>query len=207
VKRERLALLADNPLYTQRFAYYVGRRCRSATIKDIAEELRLDWNAPRGRPFCSTSSTSFVTSAKRSTPCAIASTAGSRASRAPSSRDRNIPAHPQNLTGSARKNLKLLLAANRRLNTAYLLKESFGQMWDYNREGWARNFFENWRAQPKWRRLKRYEDFADMIERHWDGIAAYCKPENKVSAAPTDCATKNTFDPHRIRMTLIRYLR
>lgn len=24
-------------------------------------------------------------------------------------------------------------------------------------------------------------DFADMIERHWDGIAAYCKPENKVS--------------------------
>jgi transposase len=22
-----------------------------------------------------------------------------------------------------------------------------------------------------------------MIERHWDGIAAYCKPENKVSRA------------------------
>lgn len=26
-----------------------------------------------------------------------------------------------------------------------------------------------------------YEKFADMIERHWDGIAAYCQPENKVS--------------------------
>ena len=26
-----------------------------------------------------------------------------------------------------------------------------------------------------------YEKFADMIERHWDGIAAYCRPENKVS--------------------------
>jgi hypothetical protein len=25
------------------------------------------------------------------------------------------------------------------------------------------------------------ERFADMIDRHWDGIAAYCKPENKVS--------------------------
>ena len=37
------------------------------------------------------------------------------------------------------------------------------------------------RAQLKWQRLKPYEDFADMIERHWDGIAAYCKPENKVS--------------------------
>jgi hypothetical protein len=26
-----------------------------------------------------------------------------------------------------------------------------------------------------------YERFADMIDRHWDGIAAYCRPENKVS--------------------------
>ena len=44
VKRERLDFLADNPLYTKRFAYYVGRRCRSATIKDVAEELALDWH-------------------------------------------------------------------------------------------------------------------------------------------------------------------
>ena len=26
-----------------------------------------------------------------------------------------------------------------------------------------------------------YEKFAAMIDRHWDGIAAYCRPENKVS--------------------------
>ena len=26
-----------------------------------------------------------------------------------------------------------------------------------------------------------FEKFAGMIDRHWDGIAAYCKPENKVS--------------------------
>jgi transposase len=44
VKREQLAFLADNPLYTKRFAYYVGRRCRQATIKDVAEELALDWH-------------------------------------------------------------------------------------------------------------------------------------------------------------------
>jgi transposase len=24
-------------------------------------------------------------------------------------------------------------------------------------------------------------EFAALIERHWDGLAAYCKPENKVS--------------------------
>src|SRR5476649_1375141 len=42
VKRERLDFLADNPRYTKRFAHYVGQRCRQATIKDIAEELKLD---------------------------------------------------------------------------------------------------------------------------------------------------------------------
>jgi len=44
VKRERRDFLADNPLYTKRFAHYVGQRCRQATIKDIAEELKLDWD-------------------------------------------------------------------------------------------------------------------------------------------------------------------
>ena len=44
VKRERLDFLADNPLYTKRFAYYVGGRCRSATVKDVAAELKLDWH-------------------------------------------------------------------------------------------------------------------------------------------------------------------
>ena len=44
VKRERLEFLADNPFDTKRLAYYVGRRCRSATIKDMADELHLDWD-------------------------------------------------------------------------------------------------------------------------------------------------------------------
>lgn len=43
VKRERLDFLADNPFYTKRFAWFVGRRCRASTIKDVAEELNLDW--------------------------------------------------------------------------------------------------------------------------------------------------------------------
>jgi len=44
VKREQLEFLADNPFYTKRFAFYVGRRCWQATIKDIAQELDLDWD-------------------------------------------------------------------------------------------------------------------------------------------------------------------
>ncbi|MFS8086055.1 MAG: ISL3 family transposase, partial [Acidobacteriota bacterium] len=90
-------------------------------------------------------------------------------------------AHQENLSLTGRQALKTLLAANKRLHTAYLLKESFGQLWGYQREGWARRFFDNWRAALKWQRLKPYEKFAEMIERHWDGIAAYCDAENKVS--------------------------
>ncbi len=87
----------------------------------------------------------------------------------------------ENLTLDGKKALKILLAANKRLNTAYILKESFGQLWSYRREGWARRFFDNWCSSLKWQRLTPYEKFAAMIERHWDGIAAYCRPENKVS--------------------------
>jgi transposase len=37
------------------------------------------------------------------------------------------------------------------------------------------------RASLRSQRLKPYERFADMIDRHWDGIAADCRPENRVS--------------------------
>ncbi len=49
----------------------------------------------------------------------------------------------ENLSLDGRKALNKLLAANKRLHTAYLLKESFGQLWDYCREGWARRFFDH----------------------------------------------------------------
>jgi transposase len=87
----------------------------------------------------------------------------------------------ENLTLDGNKALKKLLKANKRLNAAYLLKESFGQLWSYQAEGWARRFFQNWKNALKWQRLKPYEKFAEMIERHWDGIAAYSRQGNKVS--------------------------
>ena len=43
MKQEKLPWLADNPFYTKRFAFYVGRRCRSSTIRDVSRDLRLDW--------------------------------------------------------------------------------------------------------------------------------------------------------------------
>jgi transposase len=278
VKRERLALLADNPFYTQRFAYYVGRRCRSATIRDIAEELRLNWDAVKeldkqymraqlakaGTPAPKAIGIDEISIRKGHTYRIVVSDLirgrliwfggenrseesmsqfyawlGEKKSRgirlavmdmwkpfhtatekhAPNAailfdkfhvmrhlgaaldqvrkseyarltgKDRRfikgqkytLLSRRENLTLEGRRALKTLLAANKRLNTAYLLKESFGQLWGYKHEGWARRFFENWRASLKWQRLKPYEKFAEMIARHWDGIAAYCEPENKVS--------------------------
>jgi transposase len=93
----------------------------------------------------------------------------------------NLLSNRENLSLSGQEALTKLLAANARLNTAYLLKEQFGRLWDYRQEAAARRFFDNWKASLRWQRLRPYEKFAAIIERHWDGIAAYCHPENKVS--------------------------
>ncbi len=85
-----------------------------------------------------------------------------------------------NLDSSRRNGLKELFRVNSRLNKAYLLKESFGQLWDYNSAGWARRFFANWRASLRWQQLPSFEKFAGMVEMHWDGIETYCHPDNKV---------------------------
>jgi transposase len=278
VMRERLDFLADNPFYTKRFAWFVGRRCQVSTIKDVAEELNLDWQtvkaletqymraqlAKAGAPGPKAIGIDEISIRKGHTYRIVVSdlvrhrpiwfggedrsqksmaqfyewlgqkkTRGihlavmdmwkpfrnATAAHAPqaailfdkfhimshlgdaldkvrkaeyarlSGKDRRfikgqkytLLSNRDNLTLEGKHSLRLLLAANKRLNTAYVLKESFGQLWNYRSEVWARRFFENWRASLKWQRLEPYEKFAQMIDRHWDGIAAYCKPENKVS--------------------------
>jgi transposase len=89
--------------------------------------------------------------------------------------------HKANLDLEGKQALDLLLKANKRLNKAYLLKESFGQLWNYNNPTWARKFFDNWKSQLRWSRLKPFEDFVGLVERHWDGIISYCHPNHKVS--------------------------
>jgi len=53
--------------------------------------------------------------------------------------------------------------------------------WDYRYPASARKFFDNWKAHLRWQRLKPFDEFAIMIERHWDGVVSYCHPDNKVS--------------------------
>lgn len=88
--------------------------------------------------------------------------------------------HRENLKREAKQSLKKLLAVNKRLSTAYLLKEEFAQLWDYSSEFWARRFFEKWKQKLRWQRLKPFEKFARMVEAHWDGIAPYFLAENQV---------------------------
>jgi len=277
VKRERLNWLADNPFYSKRFAFFVGRRCRASTIKDVAKELHLHWGsvkelekqymreqlrrvgtpAPkvigideisirkghtyrivvsdllrrrpiwfggtdnsensldlfflewgvkktRGiylavmdmwKPFRSgtlkhvpganilfdkfhvVSQLGVALDKVRKSECARLTGLGRQFIKG---QKYTLLSNRANLTLNGRRSLAKLLKANQRLNIAYLLKESFGQLWNYQSEAWARRFFENWKQALKWQRLKPYEEFSRMIDRHWDGIAAYCEPRNKV---------------------------
>lgn len=278
VKQEKLGWLADYPFYTKRFAFYVGRRCRDSSIRDVARELHLDWKTVKSlekqymreqvrragtpgpkvlgidevslrkghtyrivvsdlvrlRPIWfggqdrSEASLdlffdwlgpkksqriglvvmdmwkAFRNSTRRHAPQAAIlfdkfhvmrhlnealDKVRKREYARVSEKDRRfikgqkytLLSRNENLTTQGRVALKMLLKANKRLNIAYLLKESFSQLWEYKKEGWARKFFDNWRASLKWQRLKPYEEFAEMIESHWDGIAAFILSEDKVS--------------------------
>jgi transposase len=278
VKQEKLSFLSGNPLYTKRFAFYVGKRCTSSTMKDVAKELHLDRKTVKelekqymteklrraGKPRPKVIGIDEISIRKGHTYRIVISDLEKKrpiwfggldrsedslklffdelgaaksakirlavmdmwkpfenvtSEKAPkaailydkfhvmrhlnealdkvrkseyarlSGKDRKfikgqkytLLSHRENLSTKGRKGLTALLEANKRLNTAYLLKEQFGQLWDYQSEAWARRFFDNWKASLKWQRLKPYEKFAEMIDRHWDGIAAYCISENKVS--------------------------
>ncbi len=86
----------------------------------------------------------------------------------------------ENLDAKGRLELEALLKVNNRLNKAYLLKESFDQLWSYKSPAWARKFFDGWKKSLRWQRLKPLEKFAAMIDKHWDGIVAMMGMKEKI---------------------------
>lgn len=76
--------------------------------------------------------------------------------------------------GKARESLNQLLLLSRRLFKAHLLKENFGHLWSYSSKTWARKFWQSWKDMLKWSRLKPYKTFAKMVDKHLDGILAFC---------------------------------
>lgn len=67
-----------------------------------------------------------------------------------------------------------LLALNRRLAKAYLLKEQVARLWDYRYEGAALRFLLAWLGALRWQRLPAFQKVARLLLRHLDGILAYC---------------------------------
>jgi hypothetical protein len=42
-------------------------------------------------------------------------------------------------------------------------------------------FWASWKEGLKWERLAPFQKVVRMVERHWEGIASWCKTENRVS--------------------------
>jgi len=64
---------------------------------------------------------------------------------------------------------------NRRVFKAYLLKESLEGLWDYRYPGAMLNYLGRWMDQLKWQRLRPFEELADMLLKHVEGIVNYCR--------------------------------
>ena len=90
-----------------------------------------------------------------------------------------------NLDRDERDELRTLLALNRRLAKAHLLKEQLAHLWDYIYEGAAWRFLTAWVRALRWQRLPAFDQVAQLLSRHLDGILAYCHvkvPFGKVEA-------------------------
>ena len=84
-----------------------------------------------------------------------------------------------------RQSLRELVALNRRLAKAYLLKEQLTQLWSYTYEGAARRFLATWLRALRWQRLPAFQKLARLLTRHLEGILNYCHekvPFGKVEA-------------------------
>lgn len=81
--------------------------------------------------------------------------------------------NPENLTEKERARLGYLEKLNLRCNRAYLLKESFRELWTYATKGWAKRFLKKWFWWATHSRLQPMRDFAWTVRRHEDDILNY----------------------------------
>ena len=80
-----------------------------------------------------------------------------------------------NLDRGKRRQLNALFVLNRRILKAYLLKESFSQLWNYTYAGARLRYLQSWIDQLRWQRLKPMEKLARMLLDHLEGILNYCR--------------------------------
>jgi transposase len=74
-----------------------------------------------------------------------------------------------------RVELDQLLRMNKRLQTAYLLKEQFDHVWSYRTEEGMFTAIWIWRQMLKWTRLAPLVRFHAMLYRHLAGVLAWTR--------------------------------
>jgi transposase len=88
----------------------------------------------------------------------------------------------QNLKTEQRLRLRDLLRYNLKTVRAYLLKETFQQLWDYNSPAWAGKFLDEWCRQTMRSRIEPMKKIARSLRRHRELILNYFRAQKMLSS-------------------------
>jgi transposase len=88
----------------------------------------------------------------------------------------------ENLTGKQKFRLRDLLRYNLRTVRAYLLKEDFQQLWDYDSATWAGKFLDEWCRQTMRSRIEPMKRIARTLRKHRDLILNYFRAQKEFSS-------------------------
>ena len=88
----------------------------------------------------------------------------------------------ENLKTEQRFRLRDLLRYNLRTVRAYLLKEAFQQLWDYNSPAWAAKFLDEWCRQTMRSRIEPMKNIARSLRQHRELILNYFRAQKLLSS-------------------------
>src|ERR1700676_609129 len=89
----------------------------------------------------------------------------------------------ENLKTEQRFRLRDILRYNLRTVRAYLLKETFQQLWDYNSATWAGKFLDEWCRQVMRSRIEPMKKIARSLRQHRELILNYFRARSCFPAA------------------------
>jgi transposase len=87
----------------------------------------------------------------------------------------------ENLKVDQRFRLRDLLRYNLRTVRAYLLKETFQQLWEYNSPAWAGKFLDEWCRQTMRSRIEPMKKIARSLRQHRELILNYFRAQKLIS--------------------------
>jgi transposase len=93
-----------------------------------------------------------------------------------------LPKREENLKTEQRFRLRDLLRYNLKTVRAYLLKEAFQQLWDYNSPAWARKFLDDWCRQVMRSRIEPMKKIARSLRQHRELIFNYFRAQKLLSS-------------------------